>query len=120
MGRPLSCGSLKKVGLPALTAGAREVTKVLPLPHLRFENLLLGSEPVLFVVADFTTTAFIEFVGSRPYCVLCWDSVWHHRQVGGRLLRVAESLGYRLFVRIGIDHGLPVGAWTKRNVLQMG
>ena len=67
MGRPLSCGTLKRSAYPALTAGAREVTKVLPLPPLRFEDLLLGSEPVLFVLAGFTTTAFIQFVGPHPY-----------------------------------------------------
>jgi hypothetical protein len=38
-----------------------------PLPPLRFENLLLGSGPVLFVLGGFTTTAFIQFVGPRPY-----------------------------------------------------
>jgi hypothetical protein len=46
------------------------VTKGPLLPPLRFADLLLGSEPVLFVLAGLTTTAFIEFVGPRPYQVL--------------------------------------------------
>jgi hypothetical protein len=45
---------------------------MLPLPPLRFENLLLGSEPARFVLGGFTTTAFIQFVGPRPYQVLPW------------------------------------------------
>jgi hypothetical protein len=38
---------------------SRAVTKVLPLPPLGFENLLLGPEPVSFLLTVFTTAAFI-------------------------------------------------------------
>jgi hypothetical protein len=50
----------KEIGLPvALTSGAREVTQGAPSLPVLFENLLLSSEPVLFIMAGPTTTAFI-------------------------------------------------------------
>jgi len=42
---------------------------VVPLPLL-FEDLLLGAEPVLFVLAGFTTTALIQLIGPLSYHVL--------------------------------------------------
>src|ERR1035438_6925618 len=35
-----------------------------------FEDLLLGAEPVLFVLARFTTAAFIELMGAFSYPVV--------------------------------------------------
>jgi hypothetical protein len=32
---------------------------------LRVEDLALGAEPVLFIVAGFTATVFIKFIGLR-------------------------------------------------------
>ena len=93
---------------------------MLPLPPLRFEDLLPGSEPVLFVLAGFTTTAFIQFVGPHPYHYLVMGQCLASRQVARGALRAAESLRNRLFVRIGIDHGYLWVLWTKRNVLQIG
>jgi hypothetical protein len=43
-----------------------------PLPP-RFQDLLLGVDPVLFVLAGFTTTAFIQLIGPFSNPVLCWD-----------------------------------------------
>jgi len=38
--------------------------------YLPFEELLLGAEPVPFVLAGFATPAFIEFIGPLFYPVM--------------------------------------------------
>ena len=43
--------------------------KLVPLA-LRFEDFLLGAEPILFFLAGFATTAFKELVGTLSYPVL--------------------------------------------------
>ena len=66
----------------------------LPLP---VENFPLGVEPVLFVLAGFTTTAFIQLIGSLSNPVLCWDGVWHDRHPARRAFRAHDDLRLRLF-----------------------
>jgi hypothetical protein len=46
----------------SLSADARAAMDVVP-SQLRIEDLLLGAKPVLFVLAGFTTTVFIQFIG---------------------------------------------------------
>jgi hypothetical protein len=45
--------------------------------RLLLEKLFLGAEPVLFVLAGFAATTFIEFVGPFPNLVLGRSIVWH-------------------------------------------
>ena len=47
--------------------GTQVKQKLLPLV---FEDLLLGAEPVMFVLAGFTTTAFVQLIGPLSYHVL--------------------------------------------------
>src|ERR1035441_3166280 len=57
---------------PALQQPPRVAVDGVPLPP-RFQDLLLGVDPVLFVLAGFTTTAFIQLIGPFSNPVLCWD-----------------------------------------------
>src|ERR1700693_2657847 len=80
-----------------------------PFPPL-FENLLLGAEPVLFVLAGFTTTAFVELIGPLSDHVVGWGSAWHHRHLARRAFRADRSLWRRLCVSLAINHRKPPGA----------
>jgi len=71
--------------------------------RLLFEELFLGAEPVLFVLAGFAATTFIEFVGPFPNLVLWRSIVWHHRQLGGRVFR-CNSVLLRLLENLRIEH----------------
>ena len=46
----------------AIPSASRAAVDVVPLP-LVLEDFLLGAEPVLFILAGFTTTAFIQLIG---------------------------------------------------------
>ena len=67
---------------------------------LLLEDFLLGADPVLFVLAGFTTTAFIQLIGPLSYCVLGWDGVWHHPHVARRAFRDDDNCWLRFRVNL--------------------
>jgi hypothetical protein len=74
--------------------------------HIPSEDLLLGAEPILFVMARFATAEFVKFIGAIPYPgrLLRWKSIWHHCCCRNGGLRNDSSIWLRLFVRLGNDH----------------
>jgi hypothetical protein len=56
---------------------------------------LLDSEPLLLIL-----------LGSKPVLLV--------------VVGFATTAFIQLIVSVGLDHGEPLSAWTKRNVLQMG
>ena len=67
---------------------------------------MLGAEPILFVVAVFATTDFIQLIGSLfyPGCLLRWKSIWHHYRCIEGSLRGESNIGLRLFAHLGNGH----------------
>jgi len=74
---------------------------LLPLP---FKDLPLGAEPVLLVLAGFSTASLVQFVGPRSYLLVRWDALWHQSHVASRAFRTNENLWLRLFLSLMIDH----------------
>src|SRR5579862_232688 len=71
-----------------LSCRTRVTLNVVPLPlPLLFRDLLFGAEPVLYILAGSTITAFIELIRPLSYFVLQWDSACHHGYLGGRAFR---------------------------------
>jgi len=70
-----------------------------------FEDLLLGAEPVLLVMAKSTATGFIQLIGPLSDPVLGWDSACHlYRHLARRTFRGDGNLWLRSIVTFGINH----------------
>jgi hypothetical protein len=89
-----------------------------PLP-LQLDELSLGPEPVLLVLAGFSTSSFVQLVGTFSYRVVCGDIPWHHRHFA-RVSCPDNSFGLRLLVSLGITQEASPVRRTKRKELQMG
>jgi hypothetical protein len=73
-----------------------------PLP-LPLEDLLLGAEPVLLVLAGFVTAAFIQLVGPLSYLVLSCDGTVPGivAALPGALLGATTIFGFGCFWALG-------------------
>ena len=88
----------------------------------RVENLqyVFGAEPVLFFLVGFAATTFLQLIGPLPYHVLWRRSVWHHRQLYGRVLRCDGNFWLRLLESLGIEHRDTSSVQcARRDLLQM-
>ena len=85
-----------------------------------FEDLSLGTQPILFFVAGSTATVFIKLIRAIPNLVLGWHRTSRHRHSFGSIAQFVE-IWLRLSPCSEIGHFyLLEGLGCKRVVHQMG